>query len=99
MFIIRLINHWSAITGKANVRCDFRILAPTGKVSLEQKDVSCFAGTVQGSPYALRLSAPVVEFSGDPEDPPGTWTIEVMLRDVMRNVELPLRTTFELQQP
>jgi hypothetical protein len=85
--------------GKANVRCDLRILAPTGKVSLEQKDETCFAGAIQGSPYALRLSAPVVAFSGDPDDPPGTWAVEVMLRDAVRNTELPLRTTFELKRP
>ncbi|MGK5080058.1 hypothetical protein [Janthinobacterium sp. HLX7-2] len=85
--------------GKANVRCDFRILAPTGKVSHEQKDATCFAGAIQGSPYALRMSAPVVAFSGDPDDPPGTWRIEVMLRDAVRNVELALGTTFELKRP
>ena len=84
--------------GKANVRCDFRILAPTGKVSHEQKDAICFAGAIQGSSYALRLSAPVVAFSGAPDDPPGTWGIEVMLRDVVRNVQLPLRTSFELKR-
>lgn len=85
--------------GKANVRCDLRIFAPTGKVSLEQKDATCFTGAIQGSPYALRLSAPVVAFSGDPDDPAGTWSVEVMLRDAVRNVELPLRTTFELRRP
>lgn len=84
--------------GKANVRCDLRIIAPTGKVFLEQKDVTCFEGIIQGSPYAMRLSAPVIAFSGDPDDPPGTWAIEVMLRDAVRNTELPLRTTFELEQ-
>lgn len=85
--------------GKADVRCDIRILAPTGKVSFAQKDSACFAGTIQGDPYAVRLSAPVVAFSGDSDDPPGTWAVEVMLRDAVREVELPLRTTFELKRP
>ena len=85
--------------GRANVRCDLRIFTPSGKVSLEQKDAICFAGAIQGSPYAQRLSAPVVAFSGDPDDPAGTWSVEVMLRDAVRNVELPLRTTFELRRP
>jgi hypothetical protein len=85
--------------GKASVRCDIRILTPTGKVSFEQKDATCFAGTIQGSSYAWRLSEPVIAFSGDPDDPQGTWAIEVMLRDVIRKVELLLRTTFELKQP
>jgi hypothetical protein len=85
--------------GKANVRCDIKLLAPTGKVSLDQKDVVCFAGAIKGSPYAMRLSAPVIAFSGDPGDPPGKWGIEVTLRDMVRKVELPLRTSFELKQP
>jgi hypothetical protein len=84
--------------GKANVRCDLRIVAPTGTVSLEQRDATCFAGAISGSTYAMRLSAPVVAFSGDPDDPPGVWSVEVLLRDAVRNVELPLRTTFELKR-
>ncbi|MES2320378.1 MAG: hypothetical protein V4631_23110 [Pseudomonadota bacterium] len=84
--------------GKANVRCDFRVIAPGGKVAHEQKDASCYAGSIEGSPYSMRLAAPVIRFSGDPEDPPGTWGIEVLLRDVVRNVELHLGTSFELKR-
>ncbi|HBT97174.1 MAG TPA: hypothetical protein DEB25_05885 [Desulfobulbaceae bacterium] len=84
--------------GKANVRCDLKLLKPTGEIALEQKDENCFAGTLPGNPYALRLAAPVLSFSGDSTDPPGTWVIEVELRDIIRNVEIPLRTSFELKQ-
>jgi len=45
----------------------------------------------------MRLSEPVVRFAGDPGDPPGVWATEVVLRDALRNVELPLRTTFTLR--
>ena len=83
--------------GKANIRCDLRISSPTGKVTLNQKDMTCYAGEIKGSPYNLYLSAPVIAFSGDPGDPPGVWVVEVALRDAGRNVELPLRTTFELK--
>jgi len=84
-------------SGNANVRCDLRMVAPTGKVSVEQKDLTCFAGPLQGSQYNLRLSGPAVAFSGDPGDPPGIWSAEVVLRDAIRDVELPLRTTFTLK--
>jgi hypothetical protein len=83
--------------GNANVRCDLKLIAPTGKVSLAQKDMTCFAGRLAGNPYNLYLSAPVISFSGDPGDPSGTWVVEVNLRDAIRNVELPLRTTFQLK--
>lgn len=85
--------------GKADVRCDLKIRAPTGKISFEQKGATCFAGAFQGSPYAMRLSAPVVTFSGDSEDSAGAWSVDVMLRDTVGNVELPLRTSFELEKP
>jgi len=83
--------------GKASVRCDLRMIAPTGKVSVEQKDAKCFAGPIQGNQYNLRLSAAMIAFSGDPGDPAGVWSAEVVLRDTVRNVELPLRTTFTLK--
>ena len=82
--------------GNAEVRCDLRLLDPAGHVALQQKDTDCYSGALQGSPYAQRLSAPVLAFSGEPGDPEGTWLIEVILRDTVRQVELPLRTSFEL---
>ena len=84
--------------GNANVRCDLRIEAPSGKVTLDQKDVTCFAGKIAGSPYNLYLSAPVIAFSGDPGDPVGKWEVRVVLRDAVRDVALPLKTSFGLKE-
>lgn len=84
--------------GNANVRCDLQIAAPGGKVTLDQKDVTCFAGKIAGSPYNLYLSAPVIAFSGDPGDPVGTWEVRVVLRDAVRDVALPLKTSFGLKE-
>jgi hypothetical protein len=83
--------------GNANVRCDLQISSPMGKVALAQKDMACLAGQIKGNPYNLRLSAPIITFSGDPGDSPGIWVVEVVLRDAVRNVELQLRTTFVLK--
>ena len=83
--------------GNVNVRCDLMITAPTGKVSLQQKDLACFSGRIAGSPYNLYLSAPVITFTGDLGDPPGTWTVQVTMRDDVRKVALPLKTTFQLR--
>lgn len=84
--------------GNANVRCDLQISSPTGKVALSQKDMVCFSGQIKGSLYNMYLSAPVIAFSGDSGDPPGVWVVEVLLRDEVRNVKLPLRTSFELKR-
>ena len=80
----------------SNVRCDLKIIDPAGTAILSRQDMACFSGRVAGSPHNRYLSAPVISFVGDPADPVGTWVIEVNLRDAVRQVELPLRTTFEL---
>ncbi len=84
--------------GNANVQCDLQIAAPTGKVSLDQKNVTCYAGKIKGRLSNLYLSAPVIAFSGDPGDPTGNWEVKVVLRDAVRGVELPLRSTFGLSE-
>jgi len=83
--------------GKASIRCDIRVQSPAGKVVLEQKDQDCYAGPIQGNKFNLRLSGPVIGFSGDPGAPPGKWSVMVNLRDTLRKVELPLQTSFYLK--
>ena len=84
--------------GTANVKCGLKISDPSGKVSFEQQDMVCYTGKLAGSPYNLYLGGPVLAFSGDAGDPPGTWSVDVTLRDENRHVTLPLRSTFELKQ-
>jgi len=80
----------------SNIRCDLKIIDPTGTAIVTRQDMACFSGQVASSPFNQYLSAPVISFTGDPGDPAGTWVVEVNLRDAVRRVELPLRTTFEL---
>ena len=82
---------------KANIRCDIQITAPTGKVSMSKKDLTCFSGAIAGRLYNTYLSDPVIAFRGDPGDPPGEWSVEVFLRDANRNVVLPLKSSFRLK--
>jgi len=84
--------------GNANVRCDLQIVGPDAKVTLDQKDATCYAGRIAGNPHNLYLSAPVIQFSGDPGDPVGIWEVRVVLRDAQRHVELPLKTSFGLKE-
>lgn len=80
----------------SDIRCDLKIIDPTGHPILNKQDMACFSGQIAGSPYNQYLSAPVISFAADPGDPAGTWVIEVNLRDTIRQLELPLRTSFEL---
>ena len=84
--------------GQVNIACDLQIKSPVGKVSFEQKNMTCFAGRIAGRLTNMYLSAPVVAFSGDPGDPPGTWVVQASLRDEIRKVELPLKYAFKLRQ-
>lgn len=84
--------------GNANVRCDFKITGPDGKVAMDNKNMVCHEGKVIGGPYNLRLSQPVIGFSGDDTDAPGEWVIDIVMHDSVRKVSLPLRTRFTLKR-
>jgi hypothetical protein len=81
--------------GKAEVRCDIDLAAPDGTIATHQEDLVCFQGPLK-DPRLVYLSGPVVGFSGDPGDPGGDWEVRVTLRDKVRNVAVPLKTSFTL---
>ena len=83
--------------GMANVACDLKATRPDGSSSIDARDVPCFQGKIRGEPMNLYLSAPVVEFVGEPTDQSGIWRIEVTLKDNNRGATLALATSFQLQ--
>jgi hypothetical protein len=85
--------------GNVNVRCDIRITGPDGTVTLDKKDSACFEGKYAGGANDVALAPGSINFSGEPDDPEGFWTFEVMLRDANRNTEFPLKTGFTLSRP
>lgn len=97
-FLIFFSNPGQDDRQNSNVRCDLKIIDPTGAAILTKQDMVCFSGQVGSSPLNQYLSAPVISFAADPGDPAGTWLVEVKLQDRVRQLELPLRTTFELRK-
>ena len=83
--------------GQANLRCDFKITNPAGKVQLSRKDLVCQAGPLPTNKIGVHLSEPVIVFTGDTNDSPGVWVVEVALRDANRKLALALRSSFELK--
>jgi hypothetical protein len=88
--------------GHANLRCDFKITNPAGKIQLSRANLVCHAGPLVANKLGVNLAEPVIAFSGDPGDPLGVWVMEVKLRDAnravaSRSVELTLRSSFELK--
>ena len=81
---------------EANITCDLKVTRPDGTESINQRDVVCFQGRLRGQPNNIYLAAPVIEFIAEPGDPTGIWTIDVTLEDNLRNVVIPLTTTFTL---
>ena len=83
-------------SGSARVQCDLRVIRPDRTYSVDLNGAECFSGSLAGRPHNVRLSGVLLQFVAEPTDLPGTWTTEVRLTDVVRDVHLDMRTTFEL---
>jgi hypothetical protein len=94
--LIFLANPKAGDDGKVDVRCDLRVTRPNGTLSIDQSDVECLKGVLQGSPNNVRLAAPVLGFVAEASDPIGTWKVDVTLRDVPRGASMDLHSSFEL---
>jgi hypothetical protein len=95
-----LIFFWNPIikNGKADVTCDIDVTRPDGTNSIHQLGATCFSGLIKEDPHDVFLSVPVIQFTGEPRDPPGVWVVDVRLRDNARASNLPLKTSFKLEE-
>ncbi len=94
--LIFIVNPSPNPEGNVNVRCDLRVTRPNGSVSVDQRNLTCLEGPLEGNPFNIRVGAPTLQFVGEPGDAPGTWVFEVTLRDVERGTALNLRSSIEL---
>ena len=81
----------------ADITCDIDVTRADGSSSIHQLDLVCFRGELKGAPTNIYLSAPTIRFIGEPKDPAGKWLVRVILKDNVRHVSLPLKTSFTLQ--
>ncbi|WP_445145069.1 hypothetical protein [Dyella sp. Tek66A03] len=96
-FLIFFANPLLKEGGAADITCDIDVLRPDGKATFHQLDMTCFKGVISESKNHTFLSAPVIGWTGDSDDPAGTWVLRVFLKDNVRKVSVPLRTSFELK--
>jgi hypothetical protein len=96
--LIFLVNPKLNAQREVDIRCDLRILRPDGSASIDEKNVVCLGGRLQGDPRSVRLAAPVITFVGEPQDPLGEWRIEISVKDALRDTTLPLTASFSLQR-
>jgi len=96
-FLIFFANPLLKDGGTADVTCDVDVLRPDGKTTFHQLDMPCFKGAINEPVTRTFLSAPVIGWTGDSSDSSGTWVLRVLLKDNVRQVSVPLRTSFELK--
>lgn len=83
--------------GMAQVRCDLRISKPDGSLSGDEHDLPCFVTALETDPKLVYLSTVGVKFTAEAGDPKGTWTVAITVRDTLRNVAIPLQSSFEMR--
>lgn len=79
------------------VHCDLRMLRPDGTTSIDERDVPCFTAALPGPPTLLYMTNLHLKFVAEASDPKGTWTAQVVVRDLLRNVSLPLQAHFDVR--
>jgi len=80
----------------ANVTLDIDVTRPDGSSSTHTEGAKCYKGKLLGPPEHVFLCAPVVDFVGESSDPAGTWSVRITITDKVRNVSVPLATSFTL---
>lgn len=83
--------------GMTQVRCDLRISKPDGSMSGDERDLPCFVTKLETDPKLVYLSTVGVKFTAEAGDPKGTWTVTINVRDTLRNVSIPLKSSFDMK--
>jgi hypothetical protein len=65
----------------------------------DEHDLPCFVTPLAMDPRLVYLNSIGVKFTAEAGDPKGTWTVAIPVRDMLRNVTIPLRYSFEMGRP
>jgi hypothetical protein len=97
LFILTLFaNPKLDASGAVNVSMDIDVLRPDGSSSSHAENALCAEGKIGGPANSMFLCHQVIGFIGEPDDPAGTWTVRIVLRDEVRKVSMTLGTSFVL---
>jgi hypothetical protein len=83
--------------GISKVTCHAIIRKPDGSVYGEG-DLVGWEGKYLGNLHDLQLAQGRMGIRIEPQDPAGTYTVEVTVRDLVKKVELPLKVTFTVEK-
>ncbi len=90
------INPKLNVNSEIDIVCDTKIKRPDGTYSIDTNGIQCANGKLNGSKENIRLASTVIKFVGESNDMPGVWEVDINLVDKNRNINLPLKTKFEL---
>ena len=82
--------------GSVDVTYDMVIRKPDGSIYGEQKNAVGLKGKYVVPAHDLQLAHERMGIQIDNQDPSGTYTVEVTVRDHIKKVELPLKATFKV---
>jgi hypothetical protein len=95
LFILTFLANPSVdASGNTDVSCDFVVYRPDGSKSTNELDMPCFKTHLEGNPANVYLSAASLKYVAEPSDQRGTWRVNIVVRDRLRGVELPLQASF-----
>ncbi|MGH9867451.1 MAG: hypothetical protein ACREAA_04700 [Candidatus Polarisedimenticolia bacterium] len=90
-------NQATGPNGRVHVQIDCRIFGPDGKARFERTGAAEARGPCQGHNFCM--ADPAVAFASEPGDPPGTYRIEGMARDMVSGQRASTRASFHLSAP
>jgi hypothetical protein len=86
------------VDGAIDTKVDLRVLQPDGAPQFDQKAAPCLTGPAKEIGANVLLCESSIGFFASPTDPVGEYTVEVVVRDLNRGVEVPLRTRFRMTE-
>lgn len=81
----------------ADVTADIIVRKPDGSIYAEHKNLPCWKGKYVAAPFSLQLAQGRLGIRIEPNDPGGTYSVEVTIRDNIKKVQLKLRKTFVVE--
>ena len=82
----------------ADVTADVTIRKPDGNTYSEPAHLVCWKGAYKGAPFSLQLGGQHIGIRIEPRDPAGKYSIEAIVHDNIKKVDLELHKTFEVDK-
>jgi hypothetical protein len=79
-----------------NILCDIKVERPDGTFSINESNIPCAKGKLDTDPRSIFLTDTVIKYVGEKGDPYGIWTVTFEMKDFVRGVSVPLKTSFNL---